>query len=183
MGPETIDYARQRYDHRHRVLEGPISIGLCAIVVIAALRHWAINVHPILIFCIAAAIAVSLIRAAIIVAGGNWECRIEAGVVSWRTSRTGWIQFQIADLAEVVVVGFPNVERIHGYELVMKNGERVVFNWRLVDPDFRSFKAAIQAESRAVKFSSRNGTLCYRCGTNLRVRRDRCPDCGMAIPR
>jgi len=154
-----------------------------AVAALCAFHFFGIYVHPLAIGLTLVIIAVALIRATVWAAAGGWDCRIESGVLSWRSPQKDWSHLQLAELKEIVTVNYPNAERGHQYELLMKNEGRLVLDRRLVDFDFAIFKCAILAENREVIFNCRNGNLCYKCGEDLRVRRDVCPACGTAIPR
>jgi hypothetical protein len=182
MVRRVVDYMPQRFHHRHHIWLGTVAMTCLALAVIAAFHFSRIYVSRLAVFFVLACIGVALIRAALIARRGNWECRIEAGVVSWQIPRSGWSDVRLTELAEVVTMDYPNTKRGCQYELVTRNGDRLILDRRHVGPSFVRFKSAILVENRVVVFGSRNGNLCRQCGTDLRVRQGCCPNCGTVIP-
>jgi len=183
MEAYSVNSLPPRYRHRYRIWRSTLLLLFLAIAVLCAIHYPGNYVHPLAYLLAPIIISVALIRAAMITAEGGWECRIEAGILSWHSPRNGWSDLPLAELTEVVRVEYPYSDKWYEYELVTAKGDRFVLDHRVIDFDLRGFKSAVMAENRAVTFSSRNGLRCYKCGEDLRVRRDCCPNCGTAIPQ
>jgi hypothetical protein len=114
--------------------------------------------------------------------GGEWECRIQAGNLSFRRPKDhGWVAVPIQDIQHVFSIFYTNGDRWPEYEIVMADGRRMLLDHHLIGR-FPDFKAAVQACNRSVQFGRRDGQLCHVCGEDLRVRRDKCPACDTPIP-
>jgi hypothetical protein len=170
----------EQYRHRHPIWRSTLVPCLIAILVMGAFHLYGRPAPRAIADVVAAMIIVAIARAAFISLRGTWESWIDGNVLFWRLPGRTQSSIQLAKLNEVVEVDFPNEDRAKEFELVLNDGRRVVLDSRLIQ--FKEFRAAIYREMPAVVFGSRNGKLCYACGEDLRVRKDRCPACGVAIP-